>query len=91
MDADPGVSIMEAAVQNSVEGIDADCGGACACATCHVFISEPWKALLDPQGDVESSMLEFAEGAQETSRLACQIKLHDNLDGILVTIPEAQF
>lgn len=90
VDAKNGTSIMEAAVQNMIPGIDADCGGACACATCHVYVAEDWMSKLDPKDDMEESMLDFAEDVRETSRLSCQILLKDELDGIVVTTPESQ-
>ena len=85
-----GQSVMEAAVGNGVPGIDADCGGACACATCHVYVNEEFLGKLDPQDDMEISMLEFAENVKSNSRLACQIKVSDELDGLTVTTPESQ-
>lgn len=85
-----GTSLMEGAVKNSVPGIDGDCGGACACATCHVYIEEAWLGRLAPQSDMELSMLEFAEGVRPNSRLGCQIKLSVDLDGVTVDLPESQ-
>ncbi len=85
-----GTSIMEAAVQNMIPGIDADCGGACACATCHVYVAEGWLEKLKDKDDMEDSMLDFAEGVQDNSRLSCQILMNDGLDGITVTTPESQ-
>ena len=85
-----GQSVMEAAVGNGVPGIDADCGGACACATCHVYVNEEFLGKLQPQDDMEISMLEFAENVKPNSRLACQIKVSDDLDGLTVTTPESQ-
>ncbi|MEE9272033.1 MAG: 2Fe-2S iron-sulfur cluster-binding protein [Robiginitomaculum sp.] len=90
VEAKAGANIMEAAVQNMVPGIDADCGGACACATCHVYVDEAWISKIKPMDDMEESMLDFAEGVRETSRLSCQILLTDEIDGIVVTTPEAQ-
>ena len=90
VDAKNGSSIMEAAVQNMIPGIDADCGGACACATCHVYVAEEWLAKLSPKDDMEDSMLDFAEDVQENSRLSCQLLISDELDGIVVTTPESQ-
>jgi len=90
VDAKVGTSIMEAAVQNMVPGIDADCGGACACATCHVYVAEDWMSKLKDKDDMEESMLDFAEDVRETSRLSCQILMSDELDGITVTTPESQ-
>jgi 2Fe-2S ferredoxin len=90
IDVKTGLSVMEGAVKNNIPGIDADCGGACACATCHVYVNEEW---LDKTGDrsaMEESMLDFAEGVQENSRLSCQIKVSDALDGLVVTMPESQ-
>ena len=85
-----GQSIMEAAVQNMVPGIDADCGGACACATCHVYVASEWLTKLKAKDDMEESMLDFAEGVQENSRLSCQILMSEELDGITVKTPESQ-
>jgi 2Fe-2S ferredoxin len=90
IDAEDGLSVMEAAVRNSVPGIDGDCGGACACATCHVHVDEAWRARLAPRSETETDMLELAEGVDERSRLACQITVSDALDGIVVHLPESQ-
>ncbi len=90
VEAKKGTSIMEAAVQNMIPGIDADCGGACACATCHVYVDSNWIGKLKDKDDMEESMLDFAEGVQENSRLSCQILINDELDGIIVTTPESQ-
>ena len=85
-----GLSVMEGAVKNNVPGIDADCGGACACATCHVYVDEAWTDKVGPPSAMEESMLDFAEGVQPNSRLSCQIKVSDALDGLTVTTPESQ-
>ena len=90
VEAENGMTVMEAAVKNSVPGIDADCGGACACATCHVYVGEGWMEKLKAKDDMEDSMLDFAEEVQDNSRLSCQILMSDELDGITVTTPEAQ-
>jgi len=90
VEAKAGSTIMEAAVQNMIPGIDADCGGACACATCHVYVADEWAKKLKPKDDMEESMLDFAEDVQEHSRLSCQILVTDELDGIVVTTPESQ-
>ena len=90
VEAKAGVTVMEAAVQNMVPGIDADCGGACACATCHVYVAEQWADKVKPKEDMEDSMLDFAEDVRETSRLCCQIVMSDDLDGIVVETPESQ-
>lgn len=90
VDAKAGTSVMEAAIANMIPGIDADCGGACACATCHVYVADEWLGKLKPKDDMEDSMLDFAEDVQDNSRLCCQILLSDELDGIEVTTPENQ-
>jgi 2Fe-2S ferredoxin len=84
-------TLMKAAIENGVPGIDADCGGACACATCHVFIEPEWVALTGQAGEAEMAMLEYSENRQPTSRLACQITLTGALDGLAVRLPEGQF
>jgi 2Fe-2S ferredoxin len=81
---------MEGAVKNMIPGIDADCGGACACATCHVYVDEAFLAKLDPMQEMEKTMLDFAEKVKSNSRLSCQIKVSDSLDGLAVTMPESQ-
>jgi 2Fe-2S ferredoxin len=91
VDADNGLSLMEAATQNDIPGIEADCGGACACATCHVYIDKDWVAKLNPAEEVETDMLEMVDEIKDESRLACQIKLDDSLEGLVVTTPESQF
>jgi len=91
LDAEAGQSLMEAATQNDVDGIDADCGGACACATCHVYVDKSWVAVVGKPNDLEAEMLEVAEGVQDNSRLACQVKLTEELSGLIVTTPESQF
>jgi len=90
VDANDGESLMQAAVRNSVPGIDADCGGACACATCHVYVEEAFIGLLGEQNEMERSMLDFAENVRSNSRLSCQINLSGALDGLRVTTPESQ-
>lgn len=87
---DNDTTVMEAALDNMVPGIDADCGGQCACATCHVFISGDWATKIPAMDDMEETMLELAEGVTEFSRLACQIPMTDSLDGIKVQLPESQ-
>ena len=90
VDSAVGTSLMQAAVDHNVRGIDGDCGGQCACATCHVFIDAPWSALTGPRTSNENDMLNFAAELRDSSRLACQIKLTEALDGIVVTMPEGQ-
>jgi 2Fe-2S ferredoxin len=90
VDVKPGLSVMEGAVKNSIPGIDADCGGASACATCHVYVDAEWTNKTGPKTPMEVSMLEFAEDVAENSRLACQIKVTDELDGLVVRMPQSQ-
>ena len=85
-----GWSVMEGAVKNLVPGIDADCGGACACATCHVYVDPQWIDKLPPKQDMEETMLDFAQELTETSRLSCQIKVVPELDGLIVRMPKSQ-
>ncbi len=88
--ADIGQSVMEAAVQNGVNGIDADCGGACSCATCHGYIDEAWRARIEGAGSSELEMLDFAYMRSDGSRLTCQIAVSEEMDGLLIQLPEAQ-
>jgi 2Fe-2S ferredoxin len=90
VDAKTGLSLMEAAVKNNVPGIDADCGGACACATCHVYVEPEWLESVGDRTPMEQSMLEFAEGVEGNSRLACQIRIDEQLDGLVVRLPKSQ-
>ena len=85
-----GWTVMEAAVKNNVPGIDADCGGACACATCHCYVDEAWLAKTGEKSAMEDSMLDFAENVEPNSRLSCQIKVTADLDGLVVRLPESQ-
>jgi 2Fe-2S ferredoxin len=85
-----GLSVMEGAVKNNVPGIDADCGGACACATCHVYVDEAWREKTGTASAMEESMLDFAQNVEPNSRLSCQIKVSDALDGLVVRMPEEQ-
>lgn len=85
-----GSSLMEAAVQNGVPGIDADCWGACACATCHVYVDENWYDKVGKPESMENAMLELACERRPTSRLSCQITMTEYLDGLVVEIPEQQ-
>ena len=90
VDAEEGVSVMEAAVKNMGPGIDADCGGACACATCHVYVDEAWAEKVGKPEAMEESMLDFAYEPKSNSRLSCQIKVSAALDGLIVRLPEFQ-
>jgi ferredoxin, 2Fe-2S len=87
-----GTSVMRGAVDNNVPGIDADCGGECACATCHVYVDAAWlaKTGLPEPGSQEASMLSFAAVAQPDSRLSCQIRMTEELAGLVVRMPEGQ-
>ena len=91
VDADEGMSLMEVALQNGVPGIDADCGGACACATCHVYVDKSWVEKTGEAEQMEQDMLDFAFDVNEQSRLSCQVKVTDDLDGIIINLPEKQF
>lgn len=91
VDADPGITVMEAAKQNDIAGIEAECGGACACATCHVYIDAAWQEKVGKPGDMEEDMLDFAFDVRDESRLACQIKVTPELDGLVVSVPAKQF
>ena len=85
-----GMTVMEGAVKNLIPGIDADCGGACACATCHVYVDGTWASKIEPMQEMEKTMLDFAEGVEANSRLSCQIKVTDALDGFTVRMPKSQ-
>jgi 2Fe-2S ferredoxin len=91
VEAAAGVTVMEAAKINLVSGIEAECGGACACATCHVYIDANWVEKTGKPNEMEEDMLDFAFDVRETSRLSCQIKISDELDGLVVEVPEKQF
>ena len=86
-----GESLMEIALSNDVPGIEADCGGSCACGTCHVYIENDWCDKLEEKTDMENSMLEFTDNVNENSRLSCQIEFKDELDGLEVRLPESQY
>ena len=90
VDVENGLSVMEGAVQNNIPGIDADCGGACACATCHVYVDEKWFDKLSAQEDSEKDMLDMAFEPNKYSRLTCQITVSDDLDGLVVKMPSKQ-
>lgn len=90
VDVKPGMTVMEGAVKNLIPGIDADCGGACACATCHVYVDGAWASKLEPMQEMEKTMLDFAEGVEANSRLSCQIKVTEALNGFSVRMPKSQ-
>jgi 2Fe-2S ferredoxin len=85
-----GVTLMEAARQNGVQGVVAQCGGACACATCHVYVDPSWLNRLEPPEDMEEGMLETAWEPRGNSRLSCQIQITADLEGLQVTVPQQQ-
>ena len=90
IDVTNGLSVMEGAVQNNIPGIDADCGGSMACATCHVYVKEEWLDKLPHKEDGEEDMLDMAFEPKKISRLSCQILVSDELDGLIVNLPEKQ-
>ena len=90
IDLTNGLSVMEGAVQNNIPGIDADCGGSMACATCHVYVKEEWFNKLPKKEDGEEDMLDMAFEPKKISRLSCQILVSDELDGLIVNLPEKQ-
>ena len=90
IDVDNGLTVMEGAVQNDISGIDADCGGGMACATCHVYVKEEWLDKLPKKEDGEEDMLDMAYEPNKFSRLSCQLLVSDELDGMVVSIPSKQ-
>ena len=90
VEAEAGSTVMETAIRNGVPGIVAECGGACACATCHVYVDEEWRAATGEPQPMEEDMLDFASDVRPNSRLSCQIKVSDDLDGLVVSTPERQ-
>ena len=90
IDVENGLSVMEGAVQNNIPGIDADCGGGMACATCHVYVKEEWFNKLDKIEDAEQDMIDMAFEPKKNSRLSCQLIVSDKLDGLIVTTPSKQ-
>jgi 2Fe-2S ferredoxin len=91
VDAEPGGTVMEAAKMNDVPGIEAECGGACACATCHVYVDAGWVEKTGKPAEMEEDMLDFAFDVRPESRLSCQIKVTPELDGLVVRVPGKQF
>jgi 2Fe-2S ferredoxin len=85
-----GLSVMEGAVQNNIPGIDADCGGSCACATCHVYVDEKWFIKLPKKDSAEEDMLDMAHEPKKFSRLSCQLSVTNELDGLVVKMPSKQ-
>jgi ferredoxin, 2Fe-2S len=90
VEAQPGSTVMETAIKNGIPGIEAECGGACACATCHVYVDEAWREQTGPPSPMEEDMLDFGFEVRANSRLSCQIKVTDALDGLVVATPERQ-
>ena len=90
VDVDDGQTVMQGAVSNMLPGILAECGGACACATCHVYIDPPWNTRVNPPGETETAMLDVVLFRREASRLSCQVKFTAALDGLVVQLPESQ-
>ena len=90
IDVAAGMTVMEGAVKHNVPGIDADCGGACACATCHVYVDPAWAGKTGESSGMEQSMLDFANEVEATSRLSCQIKVTAELEGLIVRLPKSQ-
>lgn len=91
VEAEVGMTVMEVARKNDIPGIEAECGGACSCATCHVYVDEAWTAKTGSPEEMEEDMLDFAFDVRGNSRLSCQIKVTDELDGLIVRTPEKQF
>ncbi len=87
LDVENGLTVMEGAVQNNIPGIDADCGGGCACATCHVYVDKKWFNKLSKKENAEQDMLDVAFEPNSFSRLSCQIIISDELDGLVVKMP----
>ena len=90
IEVDNGLTVMEGAIQNNVPGIDADCGGSMACATCHVYVEEPWFNKLPEPEDAEKDMIDMAFEPKKNSRLSCQIVVSDDMNGLTVKTPEKQ-
>ena len=91
VDAPVGVSLMQVAVDHLVPGIEGDCGGLCACGTCHVYVPDDWSAACGIADELESGILEFAFGVDDRSRLSCQINMHEELAGLRLHLPKRQY
>jgi ferredoxin, 2Fe-2S len=91
VECEPEMTLMEAAKLNNVPGIEAECGGACACATCHVYVDEAWRDKTGTPSQMEEDMLDFAFDVRDSSRLSCQIKIKPEIDGLVVRVPAKQF
>lgn len=90
VEAEEGSTVMENAIRNGIPGIDAECGGACSCATCHVYVDEAWMDVVGEPQHMEADMLDFAYDVRPTSRLSCQIRVTPELDGLIVRTPTRQ-
>ena len=90
IDVEKGLTVMEGAIQNNIPGIDADCGGSMACATCHVYVEEKWLDKLPKAEDAEVDMIDMAYEPKKNSRLSCQIIVSDELEGLIITTPPKQ-
>jgi len=90
-DVENGYSVMEGAINNNIEGIIAECGGACACATCHSYVDEKWLDKMPPMDDMEDSMLDAAFERKDNSRLTCQIEVNDELDGLIIHVADNEY
>ena len=90
VEAEIGSTVMETAIKNSIPGIEAECGGACACSTCHVYVDDAWTSVTGEPSPMEEDMLDFAFDVRANSRLSCQLKVGEALDGLVVTTPERQ-
>src|ERR1700686_5192753 len=86
VEGEVGSTVMETAIKNGIPGIEAECGGACACATCHLYVDEAWREIVGPPSPMEEDMLDFGYDVRLNSRLSCQIKVTEALDGLVVTI-----
>ncbi len=91
IEAENGTTVMESAIKNMISGIDADCGGACACSTCHIYVESEWLEATGERTEMEEDMLDFAFDVRENSRLSCQIKVTPELNGLTVRVPVKQF
>lgn len=90
VDAKIGDTVMESAVKNAVPGIAADCGGACACGTCRVYVGDAWRGKTGEASEMERAMIDYSDEADPTARLSCQIKVREELDGLVVNMPQSQ-
>lgn len=91
VEVENGYSVMEAAINNDIHGIVAECGGACACATCHSYVDEAWLDKVPPMDDMEDSMLDAAFERKDNSRLTCQIEVNDKLDGLVIHVADNEY